>query len=241
VAIVALAGAVGWALLIGLLFSLVPVERTESSSGASDGRVASPVTTASSTLLEAEGPSVLIVLALPVVPATVALARRRRSVSLVAGWVTAVFCLLGAMSVGLFYLPVVALLFVAAARQRASAPLTDQQRRRRAVGFLRSAFTLAVLAASALAVLPLRHLSVFGTTIVLAVLVVPVALTALALHRPRRSTSLAIGWFLVVGGTLLATLLGLYFIPSGVLLLLAARWQRVPDQEPEAASRQCAA
>jgi hypothetical protein len=90
---------------------------------------------------------------------------------------------------------------------------------------LRVAFALAVGAALPLSGLPLAHdLDVFAG-IVLAVLSVPVGLAGLALARPSATTSCVVGVVLTVGGFLLATLLGLFFVPSGVLLLVAARRQ----------------
>ena len=109
-------GALVWVIAVVVMFAVVPVEG-EVSAASSGGPAV--VTHTSSTLLETEGTSVLVVLALPAVPAIVALARRRRTTTLVAAWVTTVFCLLGSMTIGLFYVPAAVLLFLAAHWQRA--------------------------------------------------------------------------------------------------------------------------
>jgi predicted secreted protein len=85
-----------------------------SSSVASDGTVTSaPTTIERTTLLETEGRSVLIVLAIPVLLAAGALIRRRWARLSAAVLLTA-FCLLGAASIGFAYLPAVVLAWVAA-------------------------------------------------------------------------------------------------------------------------------
>jgi hypothetical protein len=116
-----LIGAFVWAVVIGGVLGWFPTSNeTSTSSGSSNGEVFSTIETESTTLLEEEGPSVLIVLAVPVVVAGGALAARRRTATLVAASVLAVLCVLGLMSIGIFYVPAVVLLFVAASRQKAA-------------------------------------------------------------------------------------------------------------------------
>ncbi len=112
-----LIGAVLTAAAVSLAWALLPSVAWETGSASSDGTVM--VESGTSTLVESEGPSVLFVLALPVVPAAVALAVRRRRLTLVAAWLTAAFCFLGMLSVGLFYVPTAALLFLASRQNRA--------------------------------------------------------------------------------------------------------------------------
>ena len=79
----------------------------------------SPPPVRSEIILEANGPDVLIPLLIPVllaaVPFLVPAQRGRRFVGVVAAAPLAFFCVLGAMSIGLFYVPSVAALFAAAA------------------------------------------------------------------------------------------------------------------------------
>jgi hypothetical protein len=113
-------GAVAWTALVGVFFLFASVGESVSVSAASP-TAADPspevVTTRSTeTLLEHEGPSVLVVLAVPIVLALVGaggpgLAARQRRIG--AGSLLLVGCLLGAMSVGLFYLPAAVLLLAA--------------------------------------------------------------------------------------------------------------------------------
>ncbi len=74
--------------------------------------------------LESEGPSILVVLAVPVVLTGVALGLGTRRASLVVGGLGFVCCFVGMMSIGLFYVPVFALVLVAARLQRRSAART---------------------------------------------------------------------------------------------------------------------
>jgi hypothetical protein len=112
-----LLGALVLAAAASLSFALVPVSHEESTSGGtSDGAVFSETRTSSETLVESEGPSVLVTLAVPVVPAVVALTVRRRTATKVAAWLTGLFCLVGAMSIGLFYVPAAVTLGLAARR-----------------------------------------------------------------------------------------------------------------------------
>jgi hypothetical protein len=111
-------GAFAWTVVAGAFMLLAPVgESVSVSSAAPTGADPSPevVTTRSTeTLLENEGPSVLVVLAVPVVLALAGAggpAARPRRIG--AGSLLLVFCLLGAMSVGLFYLPAAVLLLAA--------------------------------------------------------------------------------------------------------------------------------
>ena len=116
--VVALALAVAIALALSLALLLLPSGGSETVSGGAssgaDGEVTEWSETSSESLLEAEGPSVLVVLAIPVIPPAVALGARRRRVSLGAGWLCLAFCLLAILSLGIFYLPVAILLLVAA-------------------------------------------------------------------------------------------------------------------------------
>ena len=87
---------------------------TESVSASSTPGSDVVVETTSESLLEYEGPSVLIPLSVPVVLAGVALARRTRRTSRTTGLLCLAGCVLGLMSIGLFFLPVPVLLLLAA-------------------------------------------------------------------------------------------------------------------------------
>jgi hypothetical protein len=109
------------ALLVAFVFAvavaaglaLLP-SRTESVSASSSPGSDVVVETTSESLLEYEGPSVLIPLSVPVVLAGVALARRTRRTSRTTGLLCLAGCVLGIMSIGLFFLPVPVLLLLAA-------------------------------------------------------------------------------------------------------------------------------
>jgi hypothetical protein len=108
--------AVAWTVLVGLALLVVP---TGTSVAVASNGSEVVTTTSHETLLETEGPSVIAVL---LVPVAVALAgalgrgRRDRRRRIVAGSVLAVFCVLGAMSLGVFYVPAAAALLVAGLR-----------------------------------------------------------------------------------------------------------------------------
>jgi hypothetical protein len=92
----------GLSLLASLLLLVLPVYSSATSS--SDG----PEVTTTSTLLEVNGPGVLVILAVPVLLMLLPLYARRRArrwVSLACTLVLAAGALLGLASIGLFYLP----------------------------------------------------------------------------------------------------------------------------------------
>lgn len=110
--------ALGWTLLATLYLLLAPTRSWESTSQTTSGtgEVVTTATSGHETLLAGEGPSVLIVLAVPVVLAAAGAwpwtARRARRARLVAGWLLLIGVLAGAMTIGLFYLPAAVLLLV---------------------------------------------------------------------------------------------------------------------------------
>jgi hypothetical protein len=69
------------------------------------------------TSLEVNGPRILITLAIPIVVAVspLAIRKHRRRALLAAGALTLAFCILGALSIGWFYLPTALLLLFAGA------------------------------------------------------------------------------------------------------------------------------
>ena len=71
-------------------------------------------TTTHESLLEHEGAGVLVVLAVPVLLTLVAVVVKRRPMRLGVGFVLLAACILGAMSVGLFFLPAAVLILCAA-------------------------------------------------------------------------------------------------------------------------------
>jgi len=112
--------ALGWTLLVTLYWVVVPAGSWESvSQGVSPtGEVVTTVRSGHDTLLEHEGSSVLIVLAVPVVLTVVGTwpwsARHARRARLSVGWLLLAGVVIGAMTIGLFYLPAAVLLLVAA-------------------------------------------------------------------------------------------------------------------------------
>ncbi len=105
------------ALTVALLLAVAPLGHTESVTVGSGG--SGVIEESTTSLLATEGATVLIPLAIPVLLAGVALACRRGAVSLTIGWLCLAFCVLGAMSVGLFFLPVAGLLIGAGLADRA--------------------------------------------------------------------------------------------------------------------------
>ncbi len=87
---------------------------TESLSTSSTAGSEVVIETTSESLLEYEGPSVLLPLSVPVALAGAALARRTRRTSRITGLLCVAGCVLGMMSIGLFFLPVPVLLLLAA-------------------------------------------------------------------------------------------------------------------------------
>jgi hypothetical protein len=110
--------ALGWAVLAGLAFAVLPSGTSSSTTTTSSGTVIE--TTTDESLLEREGAGILIVLAIPALLALTAVVVKRRSVRLGVGFVFLAACLLGAMSVGLFFLPGAVLVLYAASTSPAA-------------------------------------------------------------------------------------------------------------------------
>ncbi len=104
--------ALGWAILAGLAFAVLPSGTSSSTTTSSSGTVIE--TTSDESLLEHEGAGVLIVLAVPALLTFVAVVVKRRPLRLGVGFVLLAACMLGAMSVGLFFLPAAVLVLCAA-------------------------------------------------------------------------------------------------------------------------------
>ena len=113
-----------WATAVALFFLFGPVYATSTSEYSvtvSSGQVAtSPERVGHATGLQANGPQIAFVLAIPVVLALLPLAFRKhlRAAFLAAGALTLAFCVVGAMSVGIFYLPTALLLVLAGATMK---------------------------------------------------------------------------------------------------------------------------
>jgi hypothetical protein len=107
-----------WTFVMTAIWLFLPASRSTSVSSSSSGETTSATST--ETLLESEGTSVLLVLAVPVVLVGIALLTRRsrhaRRLRLTTGGLLFAAGLLGAASIGLFYLPAAVLLLVAGAR-----------------------------------------------------------------------------------------------------------------------------
>lgn len=118
--------AFAWTVLAGVVLLFAPTTSTVSvSSSSSTSSADSPTevetTTSSGSLLEHEGAGVVVILLVPVAVALVGAlgngpgARRRR---LAAGWVLAGACVLGAASLGIFFLPAAVALLTAGLKTR---------------------------------------------------------------------------------------------------------------------------
>jgi hypothetical protein len=109
------------ALAASVLLLVVPVYNSERSSTLTDGsRRTQPVTTtvSRSTLLQENGPAVLVTLSVPLLVTVVPLlprgTARRGAWRLASALVLTVLCILAGFSIGLFYLPAAVALWVAA-------------------------------------------------------------------------------------------------------------------------------
>jgi hypothetical protein len=122
--------AFSWTVLTGVVLLFAPTTSTVSvSSSDSASPVDSPTevetTTSSGTLLEQEGAGVVAILLVPVAVALVGAlgdgptVRRRR---IAAGWVLASACVLGAASLGIFFLPAAVALLAAGLKTGAAPP-----------------------------------------------------------------------------------------------------------------------
>jgi len=113
-----------WATAVALFFLFGPVYETSTSEYSvtvSSGQVAtSPERVGHTTGLHANGPQIAFVLAIPILLALLPLAFRKhqRAAFLGAGALTLAFCVLGAMSVGMFFLPTALLLVLAGASMK---------------------------------------------------------------------------------------------------------------------------
>jgi hypothetical protein len=118
-AVVFLVGALLWAVVSVAVWLSLPAYETSSGGGVGtgDAEITYVETTSTSTLVEENGLSVLLVLAIPVLPPLVALAARRRRVTLTLAWLCTACCVVAILSIGVFYVPEVVLLFAAASRQ----------------------------------------------------------------------------------------------------------------------------
>lgn len=105
------------ALATSVVLAIVPFSRSTSCVSTSDGR--STCSSSTSSLLDTEGASVLVVLAVPVAVALVgALQPRRRGVLIAVAAALTVGVVLAAMSIGVFYVPTLVAAWFATTRSR---------------------------------------------------------------------------------------------------------------------------
>ena len=110
-----------WCVLFGAVLLFAPVYRTSSCSATSDSPT-SVCTTSSKTLVEANGPGVAAVLAIPAVVTGVPLVFRRRAVAIAGAIVLTALTFLGAASIGLPLVPAVGLAWCAAVTRPSPQP-----------------------------------------------------------------------------------------------------------------------
>ena len=121
---VLIAIAILWATGVALFFLFAPTYETAFASYSPDtpaSEVARTEIRGHATALEVNGPHIIFVLSIPILFALLPLAfqRQRRAALLGAAVLTLCFCSLGALSVGVFYLPSALLLLLAAATTQA--------------------------------------------------------------------------------------------------------------------------
>jgi hypothetical protein len=113
----------GWTVGIGIFWLVAPTSTSVSVAVSDSGDVAR--STSQETLLQAEGASVLVPLAIPLALAlvgTVPWARRARQVRLATGTALAIFSIIAGFSIGLFYAPAALLLLASGRRRYADKP-----------------------------------------------------------------------------------------------------------------------
>jgi hypothetical protein len=110
----------GLALTTSFVLALVPLGTSESC--ASTGTSPAVCSTTHTTLLDTEGSSVLGILAVPAAVAAIGVARPARAVLRAVAVLLTIATVLGAMSIGVFYVPTVLAAWLAAAGPR-RAPL----------------------------------------------------------------------------------------------------------------------
>ena len=123
-----------WAAGVALYLLLAPTYGTLTSTYEPDtppSEVARTEVRGHATALQVNGPHIVFVLSIPILLALSPLAFRkhRRAALLAAGALTLCFCILGALSVGIFYLPAALLLLIAGAITGAE-PARPTERRR---------------------------------------------------------------------------------------------------------------
>jgi cytochrome bd-type quinol oxidase subunit 2 len=122
----AIAGLI-WTIALSLLWLFVPSGQSTSVSVSSDGTTVTESST--HTLVESEGSSVVLVLAVPVVVAGIAVAAARatrpRGIRFACGGLLMAACLLGAASIGLPYVPAAVALFLSGALTRQRVPVAE--------------------------------------------------------------------------------------------------------------------
>ncbi|MXW61821.1 MAG: hypothetical protein F4Y27_10950 [Acidimicrobiaceae bacterium] len=104
------------ALATGVVLSFLPVFSTASCEAVAGG--SETCTTGSESLLENEGASALAVLAVPVFVAAIGAVFARRGAAITTAVLLTVLTLLGAASLGLFYVPTTVLAWFAVAKHR---------------------------------------------------------------------------------------------------------------------------
>jgi hypothetical protein len=105
-----------WTIAAGALLAFIPTGEVSESGASSDGTYAR---TYHQTLVQSEGRSILVLLAVPVVFAAIgAFARGRAALPAraVSAWLLGVGCLLGLLSIGLFYVPAFVLMVLSCVR-----------------------------------------------------------------------------------------------------------------------------
>ena len=101
-------------LVLGAVAAFAPLVSTESSSSSSSDGVVH-TTSGSLSLVASQGLGVLVPIGIPVVLTLLALLVPRRTVRIVVTALLWAFCVLGILSIGLFFVPVAALMTAAAA------------------------------------------------------------------------------------------------------------------------------
>ena len=116
--------AVVWSVIVGIALALMPFGESTSVTTSSSGAMVE--TTTRDSLLQTEGTGVLVILAVPALLALASLLVRQRPIRLALGGMLCFACVLGALSVGVFFLPAAVMLVAAAVATPAEPAARDR-------------------------------------------------------------------------------------------------------------------
>lgn len=228
------------AVVLGLFVSFAPLGQTCSVTGG-PGRSSDQERCTTTSIFETDGAWVLFLVSVPIVLTLVPVLIRRRAAAIVSAVLLWAICIIGVVSLGLFFMPSAVLITIAATRPFPSGvppdPMTSRWR------FTLASFLAAVLGGLVAAFAPLargcqvsmdagsmtEQRSCFSASTyqtdgswVLVVVSVPIAIAfvpVLVRHRVAAIVSAVLLWACCVVGL---WSVGMFFVPAAVLMTIAA-------------------